>query len=848
MKDRKPDHTANPPDSSDDETPTLLDGHPNVVMYLRSGGLDGDTLVDGHQGGSKPVVGSSQKQALQTLIQQLHYNENKVALDRAINVTVALVEELAEENQARPVFFPVATAENPLLNLARAHVALVKGSAKEKQLQKAKLEEEAPEFKVLALLLKTGHGSHADVAGALDKETIAALFDQKLKGQIKYLLNLKDRVDDTSSKVFITGDLNAGKLTFCNALLRRKVLPEDQQPCTLVFCEVIDANRENDGVEEVHAVPIGATYLRQDELTFSKHQLAELEELVQACDRFQLLKVYVVDQRRMHQLLLHNGVIDLKLIDAPGLNMDLYQTTQVFSRQEEIDLVVFVVLAENHFTLLAKEFIAAAAAEKRYVFIVVNRFDNIKDKEKCKRRILDQVELLSPATHKNALEFVHFVSSDEVGDGPDGPDGGDGPGDDDGPDHPDFDQLEALLRKFILDKRALSKLLPAKDYLTNLLGDLDILCKLNQRIWSQEALEKTKELTHKVAPLVDDAVKAGDTLAQAITATIERVCLDTYDNTRNFIVDTVNKLGTGPLVAYPGVLGLYEYAVATQRAMINAVLALVTELEQFAREVTIDTVDEVINEGKKALGDEFLQGKLFNLELMFLRKRDISIRNLDTLIEVADFFDPSLEGFLVFVGIPKDLVSHTATQLDAYTPAQILTGLSQTADNLKNASGRSLAVHTLYSSSKILGAGAVVSKLVQASSMMLARTVKYVAVPLAIGAVAVTLWYLVSDIPAAYPRNVARKLKRQIHSMEYPHANATRTAKEVREVLNYPARQVHANFQTSLDKRKAQKEKLEKEIADANTSYAYFSGLHHKIAAEKTQLQGIELERVNTVD
>ena len=31
-----------------------------------------------------------------------------------------------------------------------------------------------------------------------------------------------------------------------------------------------------------------------------------------------------------------------------------------FSRQEEIDLVVFVVSAENHFTLSAKEFIAAA--------------------------------------------------------------------------------------------------------------------------------------------------------------------------------------------------------------------------------------------------------------------------------------------------------------------------------------------------------------------------------------------------------------------------------------------------------------------------------------------------------
>ena len=175
---------------------------------------------------------------------------------------------------------------------------------------------------------------------------------------------MKDRIDDTTSKVFVTGDLNAGKSTFCNALLRRKILPEDQQPCTAVFCEVIDASKENNSIEEVHAVPIGKEYNIRDESTFEVYPLESLEDLVYDCDRFSLLKIYVLDHRSFQESLLHNGVIDIKLIDAPGLNMDLYQTTQVFSRQEEIDLVVFVVSAENHFTLSAKEFIAAAANEK----------------------------------------------------------------------------------------------------------------------------------------------------------------------------------------------------------------------------------------------------------------------------------------------------------------------------------------------------------------------------------------------------------------------------------------------------------------------------------------------------
>lgn len=64
--------------------------------------------------------------------------------------------------------------------------------------------------------------------------------------------------------MLVTGDLNAGKSTFCNALLRRKILPEDQQPCTSIFCKVLDA-RENGGVEEVHAVHKDSIYNRHDE-------------------------------------------------------------------------------------------------------------------------------------------------------------------------------------------------------------------------------------------------------------------------------------------------------------------------------------------------------------------------------------------------------------------------------------------------------------------------------------------------------------------------------------------------------------------------------------------------------
>ncbi|RJE16697.1 Transmembrane GTPase fzo1, partial [Aspergillus sclerotialis] len=105
----------------------------------------------------------------------------------------------------------------------------------------------------------------------------------------------------------ITGDLNAGKSTFCNALLRRKILPEDQQPCTSLFCEVLDA-RENGGIEEVHAVHKEMKYNRNDERTFDVYALHELEGIVIDNSRYMQCKVYVKDVRSIDESLLNNGV------------------------------------------------------------------------------------------------------------------------------------------------------------------------------------------------------------------------------------------------------------------------------------------------------------------------------------------------------------------------------------------------------------------------------------------------------------------------------------------------------------------------------------------------------------
>ncbi|KAI5955199.1 FZO1 [Candida jiufengensis] len=854
------------------ETLSQANINPSHLMYVPGESHltnDGSTLFEGEEGSSsqtedmKRQLAAKNRKHVNASLQQLHYNENRISLDRSINQTIELINEIIKENKQRPIFYPTEIEDDQkiLLNSAKAHLALVRQNSSIKQLTKQKIKEEdeivkeLPEFKILKINIKGGHNDDNLVAN-LDKKSIASLLEKKLNNQIKYLLNLQDRVDDTSSKVFVTGDLNAGKSTFCNALLRRKLLPEDQQPCTSVFCEVIDASSGNNGLEEVHAIPIEKEYKIHDESTYEIHSLKNLENLVYDCDRYKLLKVYVLDHRSFHESLLHNGVIDIKLIDAPGLNMDSYQTTQVFSRQEEIDLVIFVVSAENHFTLSAKEFIAAAANEKRYVFIVVNKFDNIKDKEKCKKRILDQIKNLSPDTYKNAKEFIHFVSSNEVGKGGDGDGGDDGDdndnnnNNDNGNDnnHPDFDLLEASLRKFILEKRSISKLLPAKSYLLNFLQDLQTLSNINEKIYDNEKKDKLQELNNQVAPKVNEIVYKSHRISDTINALIESTCTGVYNDTNKEINEVMNNLGDKPVVQYEGLQYLFEYAKESQLAMMDVVCDAVLKCEEMAKSITVSKVEEIIKFGKNTLNEEFLDDKKFNSELMFTRVKDDIGKNIEDSLEISDFFDPSIELFLVFVGLPEKYVNSTKNQINFFNPISVITNIPSNALALKNQLPTQLTLHTIYSSGKILTTGALINRLYHFSHYVTPTMIKRVAIPILIGLSGFTIYYLITDIPNALPRNQAKKIKKQIQDINYIHNNSTRLSSECRQVLNYPARQVMNNFQTSIDKKLIQKEKLESYIKDAELSSGFFKQLRNKINFQQKVLKEIDLESVNYVD
>lgn len=623
----------------------------------------------------------------QAHVMQLRYNQNKNALGRAIHGTIDALKSFQEMNLKWPAHYPSIQTEPPKTHarldsrptlphtqsvladfdpmtrsadrprpLRRAGTAIGDDPMAESSSAAAEKPKEEPrlvtpqlaqEFSVLKLELRMGGRTQTDLVHSLEKNSIASLLDGQIQQSIRHLYAIKERIEDTSSKVLVTGDLNAGKSTFCNALLRRKVLPEDQQPCTSIFCEVLDF-RENGGVEEVHAVPIGSTYNRHDESTYTVFDLSDLEKIVIDNEHFSQCKVYIRDIRSVDESLLNNGVVDIALIDAPGLNADSVKTTAVFARQEEIDVVVFVVSAANHFTESAKNFIFSAAREKAYIFMVVNGFDVIRDQQRCEEMILKQVASLSPATFKESSELVHFVSSNAIpmqGDGG-SPPGGDGDDDPSGKGKGkeaekirDFGDLETSLRRFVLEKRARSKLAPAQTYLLNVLGDMNNLATVNYNV-SQAELDRVNKEIDALEPEYEESKKSRTEAGETVERMVDDTTSDVYAHTRDTLNTCIARVGEQDMgIEYPGLFSAYQYAEDIRDSMIHEISETVRLCEEHARAQAVQGYNGIKNLGILHLGNNLYADVMFRPERMFRKSVHALARQVDIDIELWDFFD-----------------------------------------------------------------------------------------------------------------------------------------------------------------------------------------------------------------
>ena len=689
------------------------------------------------------------------------------------------------------------------------------------------------ELTVLRLDLKLGaHTSPSSVASLvtqLEKSSIANLLDGRLNAAVSHIDKLRLRVQDTSSKVLVTGDLNAGKSTFVNALIRREVMPVDQQPCTTAFCEVHDA-AENHGKEEVHIVKEGIVYDVNDESTYTKGSISDLEKIVaENEDTEQMIKVYLADTRAPSESLLNNGIVDISLIDAPGLNRDSLKTMAVFARQEEIDVVVFVVSAENHLTLSAREFLRNASNEKAYIFIVVNKYSHIRNKDKCRRVVLEQIKELSPRTYEDSDNLVHFVDSAAalqpyaV--------------------NPAFDDLETDLRTFILKKRSKSKLQPVSTFLSKVLSDVEVIARANSIVADHEIHQAHDELS--VSRPVLEKMKNG---CAAMNECLETVEEDGVSNASKKARDILNialdRLGQGKLGVdrpsvsmppYPGFFSIWDWAHDVKKALLMSLDEAVKLAEDEARIITTCGVNRI-----RSLENEHLpegverSRRVFMPEAMFSTVRrgargiksrrssvvvagglhglGIGLAQRQDMLEIA-FFDliDLPHQFSVHFGDGKETDEEETSNFTA------LSMVGYSAGALTMVGGPAVGIRGLF------GSIVWVADLFESES-----TRKWVAPILGVATLGLTAYFFVR-LPYSVPRTVGRRIRASIVRNDggeheaFVDSHAERVSKETRKVLRLASWDLRQKFNGAMDDREQAvrvSEELERRALGAKNWFA----------------------------
>lgn len=714
-----------------------------------------------------------------------------------INGTKNLLTNLRANRNNWPVQYPF-----------NANLNLVKGNEKEEKViddtnnEKAKTEEtpiksclkdqiiefDDENLTVLRLNLKVENYAEA-MATAWDNAILAHL-DSKLLESTRHLEKLYMRISDTSSKVLITGDLNAGKSTFVNAVLRKDVVPQDQQPCTAGFCEVIDA-KNNDGIEEVHAINDPEKYNREDPTTFERFELGHLKQVVtENIHHYNLFKIYCYDDRTKEESLLNNGVVDISLIDSPGLNIDSLKTMALFAQQEEIDVIVFMVNAENHFTLSGKEFLTNAGKEKGYIFIVINRFDQIEDQERCKRDILTQIAKISPKTYEDASNLVHFVSAKQcLQEHKKGNQGTES-----------FNNLEQCLRTFILEKRCKSKLNPAKLYLNNILKDITYISDYNKQI-EVDHLNNIKNTIDDEKPnyykLMSIKEEVSDDIDKIIDTTSSKVQSFTKDYLTRFVKDLERYAME---VEYDGFIYAWRYAhelrnhlyqLASKRAGYCAkyghksATECIENVKTMIKNAEIDeSLTVVLNPANlcSILGEEEFLAPKVNGEATSTKKLLTKAIN----IEFSDFFDLQDQLELIKNYIPS--VAMLASGVYGY--------------------------HKLASQLLSVGNRVGVENIAKAGFIILGMA--------GLG----SLTYAITNMKYCIERKVTQKVRRHLRDIEYVDANVNRISKNTRRSLRVVLWDFHNQFSKTFDnsvKRRAEQEHEQRMAEDAREFFESIS-------------------------
>ncbi|EDN05882.1 conserved hypothetical protein [Histoplasma mississippiense (nom. inval.)] len=511
-------------------------------------------------------------------------------------------------------------------------------------------------------------------------------------------------------------------------------------------------------------------YNRNDESTYDVYSIQDLESLVVDNSKYMQCKIYLKDARTIDESLLNNGVVDISIIDAPGLNSDSVKTTAVFARQEEIDVVIFVVGGgggdgdDGDDGNGGNDGTDGAAG--------LDGEDDSKGKGKAP------------------------TAADEKGKGKDKEK------------IHDFENLEGALRRFVLDKRSRSKLAPAKTYLLNILSDLHVLASANRDVASSELDRMTKELDELV-PAYEGSKKSQTEVTEQLSNSIDESCEDVYNHSRSTLSTRVATLAEATLgIEYPGLFSAFQYAEDLKVAMLDELAASVSACEDYARGKSIQGVNMIQSIGILHVGEDKFSNLNFRADLMFKQKRHVTARQLDTEVDLWDFFD------VAGIWHRQEKVAGTGMAMTFIT---VLGG-------------------------RALGGAGWIDGVLGAARILGTNNMRRMIVPGMVAAALLTASYLLTQIPTALPANISRKLSETLAEIDYIHANASRISSEVRRVLRIPASRLQSTLQTTTEELSKRKDEVGKTKKESEIANKYFSNLFRESRETRRAVEQVDLE------
>ena len=621
-------------------------------------------------------------------------------------------------------------------------------------------------------------------------------------------------------------------------------MPTDEQPLTTRFVEVISA-KENGGKEEIHVPRDG--YNAADPNTFDQVEADRLEELVADSTRAQDLpiRVYLREEPgdSINPSILHNDVVEISLIDAPGLNRDVIQTTANLARQEEIDVVVFVVSAANHFTLSAKEFILQAGQEKAHLFIVVNRFDQIKDRDRCRRLVMEQIKMLSPETYNEAADLVHFVDSAKVA-------YGFGPNENAGDLDEAFSHLEHSLRSFVLVNRAKSKLGPARHFVSRLLADAEIILAYNL---DAATLSRDSALAtiSQVKPELEKMRKGKQRLEMDLISEEDGAIETVARRIRHDLTNALDRVGSGQLAvlgvdvpSWPGFGRLdqvWSYPAAVRRAFLASLDEAVKLSENHVRELTSERVEAVF-----ALSDRYLPNEApktrqdFQPQHMYFRQGPGIHLARSGLVNptLSDHFNYS--AFLSLSRLAPNPSAQPSSALIPYGEASLgMASLAVTAFGFLNTSHKLFDLHS------------IIAQVVRFSDTLSSPAARRVLLPLVGLATAAGLGYVIYDLPRSIPRNVGANLRTALLTTSgaegdeadtpFIEVHQTRARREVRLVMRALGGIVNDGYRQGLEERQTTVREAEAEERVARQAIDEMEDLRQRVELNRQDVSGVKI-------